>query len=646
MISIAVDNVSLSYGTDVILDNISFSLNDGDKLGIVGVNGAGKSSLLSIIMGDITENEGSVYISKGKTVGFLAQNAEYSSDKSVYEAVLDVFSELIGMENELARLEALSLNGDEAAGVRFLELNEKFLSLGGAQYKSRAKGILISLGFDENMINMPVTSLSGGQKTRVSLAALLLKEPDIIILDEPTNHLDIGSIVWLEKYLVSCKKTVITVSHDRYFLCTVTNKTFEIENHKGKMYNGNYDKYIEQKKNDRKILEHQYKTQQKEIARIEAYIEQQRRWNRERNIIAAESRQKQLDKMERIDAPAPDPENIRISFTKSEESGYDVLSVRKLSKSYGSKRIFDDLSFELKKRDNMIIIGPNGCGKSTLLKILCGKLNADSGVFDYGYNVTVGYYDQEHHVLNDDNTIFDEISDAYPSLKEVEIRNTLAAFLFTGEDVFKRIGSLSGGEKGRVSLAKLMLSEANLLILDEPTNHLDMASKEILESAVNNYTGTVLYVSHDRYFINKTAERILELSGCCFTEYLGDYDYYLMKREEQSNISKDRDISLGSKDKGSGRGDKGAAYSSSGADDYKAMKAAAAEEKRLKCLIAESEERINEYESRLGEIADMLSNPDNGSDVELLLSLQKEHDELEDKLTDEMDNWESLNMQG
>ena len=614
MISIAVDNVSLSYGTDIILDNISFSLSDGDKLGIVGVNGAGKSSLLSIIMGDITENEGSVYISKGKTVGFLAQNAEYSSDKSVYEAVLDVFSELIRMENELARLEDLSINGDEAAGVRFLELNEKFLSLGGAQYKSRAKGILISLGFDENMINMPVTSLSGGQKTRVSLAALLLKDPDIIILDEPTNHLDIGSIVWLEKYLVSCKKTVITVSHDRYFLCTVTNKTFEIENHKGKMYNGNYDKYIEQKKNDRKILEHQYKTQQKEIARIEAYIEQQRRWNRERNIIAAESRQKQLDKMERIDAPAPDPENIRISFTKSEESGYDVLSVRKLSKSYGSKRIFDDLSFELKKRDNMIIIGPNGCGKSTLLKILCGKLGADSGVFDYGYNVTVGYYDQENQNLTPENTVLDELWNSYPTKGMTEVRNALALFLFKGDDIEKKIYNLSGGEKARITFAKLMLSKFNLLFLDEPTNHLDIMSREVLEDALEKFDGTIVAVSHDRYFIRKLATRILSFTDNGVIDYIGSYEEYL-SYAERLTPEKEGPSLVG--------------QSSSKSEREKAKKDLS-DKRRIERKIKSSKEELEKAEKRIAEITE--EEAIYSTDHIKLTELYSEREELENKM--------------
>ena len=614
MISIAVDNVSLSYGTDIILDNISFSLNDGDKLGIVGVNGAGKSSLLSIIMGNITENEGSVYISKGKTVGFLAQNAEYSSDKSVYEAVLEVFSELTAMENELSRLETLSLNGDETAGVRFLELNEKFLSLGGAQYKGRAKGILISLGFDENMINMPVTSLSGGQKTRVSLAALLLKEPDIIILDEPTNHLDIGSIVWLEKYLVSCKKTIITVSHDRYFLCTVTNKTFEIENHKGKMYNGNYDKYIEQKKADRKILEHQYKSQQKEIARIEAYIEQQRRWNRERNIIAAESRQKQLDKMERIDAPAPDPENIRISFTKSEESGYDVLSVRRLSKSFGSKKIFENLSFELKKRDNMIIIGSNGCGKSTLLKILCGKLNADSGVFDYGYNVTVGYYDQENQNLTPENTVLDELWNSYPTKGMTEVRNALALFLFKGDDIEKKICNLSGGEKARITFAKLMLSKFNLLFLDEPTNHLDIMSREVLEDALEKFDGTIVAVSHDRYFIKKLATRILSFTDSGVIDYIGSYEEYLSyaerltpERESSSSVSQ-----------------------SSSKNEREKAKKDLSDKRRIERKIKSSKEELEKAEKRIAEITE--EEAAYSTDHIKLTELYNEREELESKM--------------
>ena len=529
MISISCEKISLSYGVDVILDDISFSLNEGEKLGIVGVNGAGKSTLLNIINGSITDYDGSVYISKGKKIGFLSQNAEYSSKKSVYDAVLDVFSELIEAEKELERLETDAASGYHYhnSGEAIAQLSDWYIRSGGLEYKSRCRGMLISLGFDGNTVNMPVNSLSGGQKTRVALAALLLRDPDIIILDEPTNHLDINSIIWLEKYLAASKKTIITVSHDRYFLCSVTNKTLEIEHHKAKMYNGNYDKYITEKKTEREIQEHKYKTQQREIARIEAYIAQQKRWNRERNIIAAESRQKQLDKMERVEAPSVDPKSIRMSFTKAEESGNDVLSVRKLSKSYGNKKLINDLSFELKKKDRMLIIGKNGCGKSTLLKILNRTQIPDGGVFDYGYNVSIGYYDQENQNLDPDNTVLDELWNSYPDKSMTEVRNALALFLFKGDDIEKKISVLSGGEKARITFAKLMLSKFNLLFLDEPTNHLDIMSREVLEDALEKFDGTLVAVSHDRYFIKKLATRILAFDDFGITDYIGTYEEYM-----------------------------------------------------------------------------------------------------------------------
>lgn len=541
MICISCDKVSKAYGVDIILENVSFSVNEGEKVGIVGVNGAGKSTLIKIICGEITDYSGNVYISKDKRLGYLAQNSEYHSDKKLLDAMLDVFGDLCLFENRLEELSLLADTGDEDAALQFVALHEKFTSMGGLEFRSRCKGVLISLGFDQSYWEMPVNNLSGGQKTRVALAALLLSDPDIIVLDEPTNHLDIESVKWLEKYLLNCKKTVLVISHDRYFLCTVTGKTLDIERSKAKLYTGNYDKYIEQKKRDREILEHQYKNQQKEIVRIEAYIEQQRRWNRERNIIAAESRQKQLDKMEKIDAPAPDLKSIRMTFTESEESGYDVLSVRGLTKAYGEKKLFSNLSFELKKKDRMLILGSNGCGKSTLLKIINGYLLPDSGRFEFGFNVTKGYYDQENQNLNESNTVLDELWNSYPNRTQTEIRNALALFLFKGDDIFKQISTLSGGEKARVTFAKLMLSKFNLLILDEPTNHLDIMSREVLEDALLKFDGTIIAISHDRYFINKLATRIFAFRNHdTFHDYKGNYSEYLDFSELQSGTNTEK----------------------------------------------------------------------------------------------------------
>ncbi len=509
MTVIGCNKLTLTYGVQTILDSVSFSLNEGDKLGIVGVNGAGKSTLLKMITGEIEPTSGSVFVAKDKKLAYLAQICESDSRQTVLKEMLDAFPHLQKMEDDLARLQSAAEAGDNDAAMHFATLHEKFIAEGGLEYVGRCKGILTSLGFDSRFWDEEIVKLSGGQKTRVMLARILLSEPDIILLDEPTNHLDIDSIRWLENYLEGSRKTLIIVSHDRYFLCKTTTLTLEIEGCRSKLYQGNYDFYSAEKKREREIQAHQYKEQQKEIARIEAYIEQQRRWNRERNIIAAESRQKQLDKLERIEAPSKLPDLIRMSFSKGEESGYDVLNVHRLSKSFPGRDLFENLSFEVKKQDRLFIIGPNGCGKSTLLKILTGKLTPDRGSFNYGVHVTRGYYDQENQNLNENNTVLDELWDQYGHLPYTEVRSALALFLFKGEDVFKEISVLSGGEKARITFAKLMLSKFNLLYLDEPTNHLDILSREVLEEALLGYDGTIIAVSHDRYFIKKLATRIL-----------------------------------------------------------------------------------------------------------------------------------------
>lgn len=626
MISLSCDNISFSVGIDTILDRVTFSINEGDHLGIVGVNGAGKSTLLRIITNKLSADGGSVYIQNGATISMLEQNAEYSSDRTVLDEMLAAFSSLIDTEHELERLRMLADGGDEAAALRFASMHEKFVSDGGLEYVGRCKGTLQSLGLGADFFDVPITTLSGGQKTRVALARLLLSDPDIIILDEPTNHLDIDSIEWLEKYLSSCSKTVIVVSHDRYFLCKVTSKTLEIENRKAKLYGGNYDKYIAEKKRAREILEHQYKNQQKEIARIEAYIEQQRRWNRERNIIAAESRQKQLDKMEKIDAPSRLPDNIRMKFAESDESGFDVLSVRRLSKSYPGKTLFEGLSFELKKRDRLFIIGKNGCGKSTLLKILSGHATQDLGVFDFGYNVRLGYYDQENQNLSEDKTVIDELWDSYPTLSQTEIRNALALFLFKGDDIFKEIRVLSGGEKARITFAKLMLSKYNLLFLDEPTNHLDIMSREVLEDALTDFDGTILAVSHDRYFIKKLASRILAFEDGGVRDYMGTYEDYLsyVSRFAQKSVSTADETSTATESK----------------KQYMKSKQESAEKRRVASRIKKSREEIAAIETRLDEISREID--ENQSDADLLSKLYSESEELETRMMTLMEELDSL----
>ena len=510
MIAIGCENLSLSYGTDVILERITFSINEGDRVGIVGVNGAGKTSLFRFLCGEAEPDSGSVFICKGKSIGYLKQHIEYESDKVLID---DLVSRYVPPKTD---------------DTNVLERHK-------GEYLSRCRGILKNLGFtDEQSSSLIVSKLSGGQKTRLALAAMLLRDDDILMLDEPTNHLDISALSWLEDLLRTSKKTVLVISHDRYFLDSVTQKTLEIENHHAKLYNGNYTTFVQKKNTEREIQERHYQNQQKEIARIEAYIEQQKRWNRERNIIAAESRQKMLDKMVREERPEALPDKIRLTFNSAGRSGDDVLSVRNLAKSYPGKPLFSNLSFELKYRDHAFIYGENGCGKSTLIKIIAGKLAPEKGIIDCGYNVISGYYDQENQQLCETSTVMDELWSINESMSPAEIRNTLALFLFRGDDCYKQVSTLSGGEKARLSLAKLILSKNNLLILDEPTNHLDINSREALENALLEYDGTILAVSHDRYFIKKLATRMLVFGaleeGKLF-DYNGTYEEYLSYRE-------------------------------------------------------------------------------------------------------------------
>ena len=531
MISINCESVSLSFGADTILENVTFAVNEGEKLGIIGVNGAGKSSLFSIITGKYEPTNGAVYIAKGHTLGLLEQNVCNESSRTILDEAYQTFADLISDEKELENLRITAeKSGSEEDAKRFSSLQESFTQRGGYEFRGRCKGILKNLGLNESFWDRSVSSLSGGQKTRLSLACLLLRDPDILMLDEPTNHLDFEAMFWLESYLKASKKTVLVISHDRYFLDSVVGSILEIENCKGKLYKGNYTSFLSQKETDREIQERHYQNQQKEIKRIEAYIEQQKRWNRERNIIAAESRQKQLDKMEKIDRPENLPDKVRMRFESSGESGNDVLSISRLKKGYPNKLLFEEFNYLLKKGDRLFICGENGCGKSTLIKILAGRLSADNGSVIYGANVKVGYYDQENQDLHPNNTVLDEIWNTYPNMPETLLRNTLALFLFKGDDVLKRVSLLSGGEKARLTLTKLMLSKMNLLILDEPTNHLDINSREVLEKAISDFEGTVIAVSHDRYFVNKLATRIADFgaieSGRIYS-YEGTFNQYL-----------------------------------------------------------------------------------------------------------------------
>ncbi len=527
MIAISVSDLSLSFGTTPILEKVTFALEENDKLGIIGVNGCGKSTLFRLITGAEEPTEGEVYLSRGKTIGILTQDGAFDAEdpaQTVLERMYRAFPELLAAEERLSVLEGQLSGGDARIIREYTDLHERYVRDGGLEFRGRCASILQRLGFDRAACAQTVSTLSGGQRTRLALAIELSREPDILMLDEPTNHLDIETLAWLESFLVSYPKCVMIISHDRYFLDKVTNKTLAIEHHRAKLYQGSYTKSMEQRKTDREIAERHWKNQQKEIARQQAYIAQQRAWNRERNIIAAESRQKLLDKMEKSERPQAAPRAIRMRFGEALASGNDVLSVRRLSMGFPARTLFENISFEVKRGERVMIIGPNGCGKSTLIKLLLRRMAPLSGVIEEGYNVTIGYYDQENQNLNPQNTILDELWNAYPTRTETEIRNTLGLFRFTGDDVFKEVGVISGGERARLTLAKLMLSKMNLLVLDEPTNHLDIDSREALESALEQFEGTIVTVSHDRYLIEKLATRILELHpGDAFAGDLLDY---------------------------------------------------------------------------------------------------------------------------
>ncbi len=621
MIAIGCEGVSLSFGADVILQDVSFALNEGEKLGIVGVNGAGKSTLLKLIMNQLRPDAGLITVAAHKTIGILSQNVGFDSENTVLAETEATFSSLIQTEQQLEDLRLAAEQGDEAAGRRYSTLHERFVADGGYEFRSRCRGILKNLGFPEAQWGEKISSLSGGQKTRLALTCLLLRAPDILLLDEPTNHLDVSSLFWLEDYLKASRKTVLVVSHDRYFLDRVTTKTLEIEHGKSRLYGGNYSFYVKQKKIDREIQEKHYKNQQKEIARIEAYIEQQRRWNREKNIIAAESRQKQLDKMERIARPDADPSRIRISFRAEEESGEDVMQVKNLSKAYPGRPLFDSVSFRLAKGEHLFIMGENGCGKSTLIRMLAGESEPETGEITYGYHVAVGYYDQENQNLHPENTVLDELWNLYPNMTETEVRGALALFNFRGEEIDKRVRVLSGGERARLTLVKLMLSQRNLLILDEPTNHLDIASREVLEDALLAFDGTLIAVSHDRYFVSRLADRILdfgaEQAGRLF-DYRGGYEDYLSYKQSH--------LSPAAPSKETKPDTAGASK-----DAYLRQKAALADLRKKERRLEKVKSQCEAIEARIGEI-DAFMNASDGTDYLLLGQMSEEKEDLEERL--------------
>ena len=631
------NHICKSYGVDVILDDCSFFINDNEKAAIVGNNGAGKSTIMKIIMGELNADSGNVIIGKDKTIGYLAQYQDLSSHNSIYEEVKSVKQNIIDMEQKLMDYEKQMsvVSGDDLSKLMnsYTNLEHTFQLLNGYSYKSEIEGIIKGLGFTEEDFNKPVGTLSGGQKTRVALCKLLLEKPDIIMLDEPTNHLDLNSIKWLETYLLNYNGAVLIIAHDRYFLDKIVTKVVEIENHKSHVYEGNYSAFAAKKKQLREAQMNLYLKQQSEIKHQEEVIAKLRSYKQEKFYKRAESREKALSKMDVIEKPTELQDNMTISLEPDVVSGNDVLTVTGLTKSF-TTTLFSNLDFEIKRGEHVALIGDNGTGKTTILKIINGLVDADAGVIKLGTNVHIGYYDQEHHNLSDENTLFEEISNAYPNMNNTKIRNTLAAFMFTGDDVFKRVSDLSGGEKGRLSLAKLMLSEANLIILDEPTNHLDMTSKEILENAINNYTGTVLYVSHDRYFINQTAQRILELTNTKLINYLGNYDYYEEKREQLTTTFVPEAIVQKEKK-----------AVSDNKQDYLERKAEAARIRKLKNDISKVEEKIKKYEDRLNELDNLVADPEIATNSAKLNEISKEQNDISEKLDELMEEWEVLSDQ-
>ncbi|MBU5472696.1 ABC-F family ATP-binding cassette domain-containing protein [Roseburia sp. MSJ-14] len=632
---LACQNISKSFGTDEIIQHASFHVEAYEKAAIVGINGAGKTTLLRIIMGEIPADQGEVVLAKDKTIGYLPQNPDVSGNHTIYEEVLSAKEALISMEEKLRDMES-KMNQYQGQELEdFMEsynrLNHEFELQGGYSYQSEIVGVLKGLGFSEEEFGKHMQELSGGQRTRVCLGKLLVTKPDVILLDEPTNHLDINSIAWLETFLLNYKGAVVIVSHDRYFLDKVVSKVIELDRTKVSVFQGNYSDYAQKRAQVREAQLKQYYNQQREIKHQEEVIAKLKSFNREKSIKRAESREKMLDKIERLEKPTEENTDIHLHLEPRIVSGNDVLSVEHLAKAYPNQQLFSDISFEIKRGERVALIGDNGTGKTTILKIINDMIEADGGVVKLGTNVNIGYYDQEHQVLHKEKNLMEEISDAYPNLTNTEIRNVLAAFLFTGDEVFKQIADLSGGEKGRVSLAKLMLSEANFLILDEPTNHLDITSKEILEQALNSYTGTVLFVSHDRYFINKTATRILNLTGETIVNYIGNYDYYMEKCKELTQIyvgKKENEVK--------------AETESSNKLDWKQQKEEQARLRKIENERKRTEEKIEELETHISELEESFSKEEIATNSTKLQEVHEEYAKCQQELEALYEKWETL----
>ena len=624
-------NICKTYVEKPVLQNISFHLNENDRLAIIGYNGAGKSTLLKIIVGELSADEGEVLTKKDASIGYLAQHQDHDFHRSIFDELLSVKKEIIELDEQMRtyekEMEHLAGDALEQKMQQYTNATHRFEQMNGFAYKSEITGILKGLGFSEEDFQKQVRTLSGGQMTRVALGKLLLKNPDVLLLDEPTNHLDVSSIQWLENYLSRYKGAVIIVSHDRFFLDKVVNKVMEIEFAKSLLFDGNYTQFIQKRDQVKAIRKKEYENQQQEIKRQKEVIRKLRQFNREKSIRRAESREKVLDKMEILDKPKEYQGDMRLTIEPEVISGNDVLTLENVAKSFGSKHLFSNISCNIFRGERVALIGPNGTGKTTLLKIICKKISKNSGVIQLGAGVSIGYYDQAQDNLDNDKTIFDEISDAYPDLNNTKIRNTLAAFLFYGEDVFRPISSLSGGEKGRVSLAKLMLSHANFLILDEPTNHLDIQSKEILESAMNSYTGTILYVSHDRYFINKTATRILEISKDGLTSYPGNYQDYLHQKEkenvQESEKQKERSVSESKL-------------------DWQQQKELQAKQRKKENRLKKVEEEITHLEEEQAKLQEEMLLPEIATDVAKLTELSQKQDEITCSLEELYEEWETL----
>lgn len=637
---LACQNINKAFGTNVILKDASFHIEEKEKAAIVGINGAGKSTLLKIIMKQIPADSGEVILAKDRTIGYLAQHEAVSSGNSIYEELLEVKQDIFELERHIRTLELQmkSQSGGELEQTLELynRLNTEFEQKNGYACKSEIVGVLKGLGFTEDEFSKQVDTLSGGQKTRVALGKLLLAKPDLILLDEPTNHLDMQSIAWLENFLINYSGAVIIVAHDRYFLNRVVSKVIEIDHAKATTFLGNYSAYSEKKAQLRDSQLKAWMNQQREIKHQQEVIDKLKSFNREKSIKRAESREKMLEKMEVLDRPDTEVQELKLSLEPRFPSGNDVLRVEGLAKSFGDHTLFTDLDFEIKRGERVALIGNNGTGKTTILKIINELLAADAGSFTLGSKVCIGYYDQEHHVLHMEKTLFEEISDDYPTLTNTEIRNVLAAFLFTGDDVFKRISDLSGGERGRVSLAKLMLSEANFLILDEPTNHLDILSKEILEQALNRYTGTVFYVSHDRYFINQTATRILELTGNTLVNYIGNYDYYLEKKDELTKIyvpsaTEEETASLPF-----------SSAETAGKLTWQQQKEEQARIRKRQNELKKTEDRIHVLEVRDKEIDELMMQEEVFTNVAKCVELNKEKTAINEELEQLYERWEEL----